>query len=49
MVIAQDLKPALSRRAMGIDQCLRVDLEMLFGSIVNIARRPRLDNPRASP
>ena len=49
MVIAQNLKPALTRRAMGIDQCLRVDLEMLFGSVVDIARRPRLDDPRASP
>ena len=49
MVIAQDLKPALTRRAMGIDQRLRVDLEMLFGSVVDIARRPRLENPRASP
>ncbi len=36
MVIAQNLKPALTRRAMGIDQCLRVDLEMLFGSVVHL-------------
>ena len=49
MVIAQHLKPARRAARWASTKSLRVDLEMLFGSVVDIARRPRLDDPRASP
>lgn len=36
MIVAEHLRPARTRPAVGIDQRLRVDLEMQFGLRVNI-------------
>lgn len=49
MIESDDFRPTFSRRAMRIDQCLRINLEMRFGRRVNVWRRPDGLNATALP
>ena len=49
MIISRDLRPALPRRTMGIDQSLRVDFEMGARRGVDVAGGKKGDDIPAPP
>ena len=47
MVVTQDLRSAIARLAMRVDQSLRINLEMGFGVWMDIRSRNRTNDPHS--